>query len=573
MAVVSLAGCEGMFMAGQGGTSAQSSRQTTASETPGAKQEVLIDFETDQDLQLCRTVSVSGRAYCARTNRRAVSETGSYSLEFTLGAGRDELVIDETNAAQAALQRNWQDYDVLRLQVYSDRDVKHLRLIIRGGNKGTLSYVKEPIHLHEGWNRLRIDLYEVGQFLPLDEISTLRLSCPGVLNDLTLYLDDVVLESNREGLFGDWNGDDGRMFVLRQGRRLRVGAAKRYELVFAHGQVVQWFDLEYDPSRIRDLLMDGPLGPSPIILPANYDDDQDAEQSPDWADLGSRVVARQAVVEASDIRVVMDCYWTFIDGPGQPLGNEPFHRWRYVLYPSGKVFVNIACSVRKGAWRAGHVGMAVCCRPRTGLQVLAHRSGLLDDPPDLVHVTYGAAWNRSPRQPDLLFVVSDSRSAPLIRRKDFADGSKLGLVTSSSGSADADVLEWAVMLNLWPSTIAEEQFAQRALDYCYPANDFVEIGRLISGNPGDLDEDGYNESEGVYEVAPEGLAVRLRLSGEKYRRFRPAVRIADSAGLSAWVYANGEIVRDVGRDTNDQIIFEIPNEWDDQMIVEAYLGK
>jgi hypothetical protein len=124
----------------------------------------------------------------------------------------------------------------------------------------------------------------------------------------------------------------------------------------------------------------------------------------------------------------------------------------------------------------------------------------------------------------------------------------------------ATTLETAQLLRFWPWDIdAAPEGHTFAADYQHPAILEVARGRVVADAPGDLNQDGFNESEGCYELALGRGLLRFKFEPGSFLRHRPIFRVHGTAGRDGWVYADGRIIDRQGRDLADELLFALPH--------------
>jgi hypothetical protein len=458
------------------------------------------------------------------------------------------------------------------MQLHAPRSGIEVEVSVGAGTAAKSVTVHSLLPLREGWNLARLDLTEVAEHVPLDDIAELRWSVPAATEPIRLALDDVILANNSQDLFGNSESPTGRMYLRRRGRQWSVGAAGRFELGFSGGQITHWYDLAGDPNRLNNLVANTVMGPSPIVMPADQNDPESTEDVSDFAALGDTVVARQRVLEASPVRIVLESEWRFTKRGQTPPDDSPFQRWAWAVYPSGSVYARTECTTTRGEWRPEDIGLAVSRADRGDMDVLRHPPAQLEDAERLRHVSFGFVAPKTLDSPALLVVMHDARKAPVLEYFAEPDARRATLV-ASGGNVDRDVGGWTCLLNAWPADNASgTSAADRALDYCFPAGRIrVEAGTLVTSDPGDEDADGFNERQGTYVLAPDGPQLRFALDGRQQRMFHPAFCVKHSADADAWVYVNGAVLDPTGRDRDGNLVFQIPSIVQTSMTVDVYL--
>ena len=512
---------------------------------------VIADFEQPRHLELFRLDGDSAVAELGLLIQGGVKDTGGQCLRAVFGDGGDTLLTDSSTAKNWFLKRDWRDYNLLLMSIYSPLDGLDLELSIVAGST-------KPVHtllpLHAGWNATRLDLHEVGETIPLDSVRALRWSVVDLDHPIELRFDDIILADNREEIMGSPTGDEGQLYLQRDGRHWRIGAAGRFELGFANGQIVAWYDLESDPNRLHNLLAGNLLGPLPIVLP---DSDRGAGVA-DFSDLGESVVARQRVLEVSELRVMVACDWEFTAARDGPSDETPFHRWTYTIYPTGQVYVHIETTTSHGAWQVDDLALALTRAGASNLEMVTHSAAQLDASADLRHACYGHVQPAMLNGPSLLWVMHDGRVTPRMEALQESDHHRVILV-ASGGATDRPVQSWDCLISLWPADqILGNGAEERALDYCYPAQIRPSVGHLVTDHPDDPGNDGYAEQTGSYLVAMENGRLKLLLDGDRRKRHAPVFTIVGSSEREAVIYVDNIILDTQARDAAGNIIFQIP---------------
>ena len=167
----------------------------------------------------------------------------------------------------------------------------------------TISFKCSSTKLEAGWNLARIDLAGVGERVPLRDVREIGLTVAGAPGPVTLLLDDIILTANRKTLLGDPDDPAGGLYALRVGRQWKIGARRpgRFELTFANGQIVGWYNLDADPNRRRNLVWGTALGPALV--------------TPDGLGVDRAVSVKSEIVELSEVRAVISSEWRLPDRP------------------------------------------------------------------------------------------------------------------------------------------------------------------------------------------------------------------------------------------------------------------
>ncbi len=522
---------------------------------------VIADFENPAHMELVQLISVSDRPRCVLDRTGGRAETGKACLRFTAGSPDDTIVISNSIAENWYLKRDWRDYDLLLMNIKSPRRSLRAEVEIAAGAPERRLAVHSSVALEKGWNAIRLDLAEVGERIPLDDVREMRLSMSGLDKPTDFYFDDLILTGNREDLFGDSRNTEGALYVQRAGRRWNVGAGGRFELTFANGQIVRWHNLAHDPYRVRNLVEGTTLGPSPMVIGAS-----DTGES-GFAELGKMVVARARITEMNPVRVVITCEWRFVDDVDAPLNNQPFQRWVYTIYPTGQVYVAVECTAKTNSWSASQLGLAVTLSSRTGDGLQTRTSSESAQPP-----TFATARTES-TDSFLLYTLSEPHRFVPIRQQVADERRRVSLVATRPAKG-LDVETWVCQLTLGPaSEISDRQASARAIDYCEPGGLHLELGSFGAADRPTVGQNGFDQASGCYVIAPDGGQARFVIDGRVRPRFSPAFQIIDTEKLEAWIYVNHLIFDKVARDADGNLIFQLPKTIRDRTTVEVLLRR
>jgi hypothetical protein len=563
---------------------------------------IVADFEAVEQGAIFRLAPPTAAGYVGIVSERARPETGAGSLKVRFTSGEQELVIEDVGQGSWTLARDWRRFHLLLISVYSPRTIAGAVLTARSGSQNVAEYQQRGILLHEGWNLLRIDIGDLAERIDVADVRQLRFGCPRLEEPVDLFFDDIVLADNAKDVLASPAAQPGDLYVRAEGRRLRVGVVEQFELVFSRGKIVQWFDLRTDPNRIHNLTGGGALGPTPVVVSAGADGPMRVDEMSGWEKLGTTAESYQKLMEASPVRAMVWGEWRFgspatASAPG---AEAPFHRWVYTIYATGKMYVEFAGTVQTaplnkgraaspgvagegeaqanavagGGSDAGSVGYLVSCADAEGFQRLLHPPSVAgaDAPAAADGLNYVLYHQNGPDKPDLLFTFYRARTAPKARALRHDEEPRLGTLFYG-GPADA-VTVWAAMFTVWPHDIDGPQQAEpMALDYTNPMPLTVDAGRLIRTDPGDIDNDGFNETRGHYTLEPDGNVVKARLDGSKRMRFGPVFKIVDVSDCDVWAYVDGIEIRPVARDVDANAIFQIPRVLDKETLVEVTIRR
>ena len=519
----------------------------------------LADFESPGQAKLFRVAGPDDAEYDRRQPSisvlRSRNATGAGGLKAKLNGPGHRLIFDGRRSQELALIRDWRDHALLLVSIYGPRDGLALEFSVRSGTDTPIHWLR-TIHAKPGWNLFRFDLAELGEQVDLADVRALSWRAPHVDSPVELFLDDIILANNRRYLLGE-QAAAGELYVFELGRSVHVGVRERFDLAFRDGVIAAW-----TVDGRENLTVGTGLGPFPLPLPADWSTQpettivyDDPELFINW---GTAVEATQQVVELSPFRVVVRGHWRFVDEPGRataeaPADTRPSHTWEYVIYRFGQVCVRATSAAQGAGWSAPRVGYAVALNGRRGFVRVEPAAAYADAAPA------GFVLMSQPgrERPDLLWSMH-ARAASL-RRLELASADDRRVVELCGDIAADETVETAHLLRFWPHDIDGAPEARTfAADYQHPAALAVSTGGLVTDAPGDLNHDGYNECEGCYELAADAGVARFTFDPGGWLRHQPTFRVHKTAGRRCWVYADGQIVKTLGRDRQGELCFVIP---------------
>lgn len=530
--------------------------------------QVIADFESLDQGAIFRVSPPTAAAFVGISTEKAKPETGAASLRLRLTSAEQTLVIEDTGQGQWTLPRDWRRFNLLIMSVYSARPVSGLCFAARSGSEKLLEYEQPGLMLNEGWNLLRIDVGDMADRIDVADIREMRLRFAQIDDPVDIYLDDMILVDNAKDMLGSTRGQPGDLYCRTEGRRVRVGVVERFELVFARGRIVQWFDLRHDPDRIRNLAGGGDIGPSPVTLQGNVESRPQIEEDVGWSRLGATAEITQGLAEVTPVRVIVWGHWRFGTQAkdSAPENSQPAHRWIYTVYSTGKVYAQFTGILQPEGSSAGAIGYLVSCAEADGFhRILPSGPSSSTQPAAASYVLYS---REQQAQPDLLFTFYRNSVAPKARPARQAEQARLG--TLFHGGPTEARTDWAAMLAFWPPEIdGPKQADPMVADYTKPLPITLAAGRLVRTDPGDLDGDGFNESRGHYTVEPDGNVVKIRIDGQRQARFSPAFKVMDVANRNVWAYVDGFELKPVARDADGNAIVQVPRTLDSETLIEV----
>lgn len=518
----------------------------------------LADFNTLPQASLFRTLGPDREETKDQPGisvRHSIDETGAGGLKARLGGPDEQLMFDGKRSAKLALPRDWQKYNLLLFNIYGPPGGLMLEFSIESGTDTPLRSTR-MLFAKLGWHLYRIDLAAIGEEIDLADVRTLCWHAPKLTNPVDLYFDDFLLTDNMRHLLGKDAGE-GELYVISAGRRIVVGARGRFELAFDDGVIVEWH-----ANDERNLTVRSGLGPWPVPLPREWSfrradpvvyDDPALYES--W---GGRVAAMQRVVEKSGFRVVLEGIWRFLPEYDENIADSesvkaPENSWRYVIYPSGQVYVQVTSHARDAGWPDTRVGYALALDGRSGFERISPDAGYRGG----ADTNFVLMSQPGRQRPDLLWSVHTPAAAERQLELVSADGRRIAVTVGDL--EPVDTIETAHLLRFWPPDIdAALEGHTFAADYQHPATVEALRGRVVDDAPGDLNRDGFNESEGCYELALADGLLRFKLKPGLFLRHRPIFRVRGTAGKDCWVYADGRIINRQGRDQTGNLLFTLP---------------
>jgi hypothetical protein len=520
----------------------------------------LATFESPRELELFRVESragdPAGRAQPALNLLRARDQTGAGSLSARLAQPGDRLALNARFSKSLAIPADWRPYALMLASYYAPPNGQALEFAIESGGDRPARW-QRTLRLAPGWNLVRQDLAEVGDAIDLANVRAVTWSAVDA-DTADLILDDLVLADNTADLLKRGDAPDA-LYAFRQGRRTHVGAAARFELAFSGGALSFWSDASGPNLTLRT-----GLGPWPTPLPEQWDATAFPPAYDDpayYADWGAIVEATTDVAELSAFRAVVVGEWRFGPVEARP---APRHTWRYTIYPDGRVFVRATSDPAGARWAAPHVGYALVVDGHRGFARHMPLRAASEAAP-----TWALLARSADGRADLLCAPSRRE---LAMRQVFAvtrDDQRAALLLGHApgeGAVDA-----SFMLRVWPPDIDGAPEAEsHAADYQFPAELTLQSGRLVRDAPGDLDGDGFNESEGLYELEAVQRRVRFVFDPEGRVRHAPLFRLRGIPGGRAWVYVEGRVREAGDRDADGSLLFALGRAVSTPIRVEVY---
>jgi len=522
----------------------------------------LADFEAPGHDMLFRIVDRRGQATGEQPSLsilRSRNETGAGSLKAVLTSANERLLFDGQRSSQLALVRDWRKYALLLASIHAPPGGAVVEFSIESGKQVPMRWTR-TLQLRPGWNLFRTDLAGVGETVDLADVRRLAWSAPELDTPLELHIDDVLLADNTRYELGESAGP-GELYVFTRGRRLHVGARDRFDLAFADGVLVAWNGV--NEGNLAD---PGGLGPWPIPLtpgwsvsdapPIAYDDPRL------FASWGPAVAARQELTEATPFRVVVSGSWRFagadaaVTAPGGSIGNarnsDIGHAWQYTIFPFGRLLVRVTSTPPATGWGAPRVGYAIGLRGRQKFRLIGPPPASPNEP----SARFVLMTRPGRQRADLLWTWGSAND--FTRQRELTSAGERRLAVIVGDVAAEGVVDTAHTFRVWPADIDDAPEARAfSLDCRNPIALQPTTGSLITDAPGDLNHDGYNETEGCYELATANDVLRFTFDPGSNLRFDPVFRVHGLANRESWVYGRGRVISTRGRDGAGNLLFRL----------------
>lgn len=502
---------------------------------------VIADFEDPVHMEIIN-LSGAATAKVSRNPSKGRNETGKACLAFRATSPSDELILGDQSATNWHLRRNWREYDLLLLSVFSPVANLQLALTLAAGTDDDRNQLVTRQPLQKGWNQLRLDLAEVAERLALDDLREMRMSVSGMTKPVDLFIDDLLLAANRTDIFGDSANTKGELFVRRSGRRWHVGAGGRFELTFANGQIAAWHDLSRDPYRLRNLSRGTTLGPSLVSLDPETGTIRDTNES------SVLVEASTKVIEMNALRAVVSCEWRPVGGKAAS-ANKGDQRATYTIYASGHVFVALESEAQRGDPNDSPA-LAVGVFTDDADKITAHTS----TDPESSDASYGSF---EPNEgSSLLFVALDQNGKPMSVLATHDPQRQRGTMLAVPQTATSSLSKWwAHFFFVTGDSLPSDAPQLWADHYVRPHPPKLEIGKLR--NAGDLSS-GFDYANGCFPIRPEDAQLRWTQPKDPSNPSANVFCVEATTSQPAWVYANHLIHQPVVMTGSGQLFFQLP---------------
>ncbi len=210
---------------------------------------ILRDFEEKWQIEEFKIQPQDGSSKIFYTDSPTATGKGAIGIYLHPPGPKSviyELIIDD-----------WYGYNILLCPVFSNQNNLKMDVIIKDNNNKEF----REIHLLKPkWNKLKIDLEKAGKSINLKNVKQIEFRFPEVPTK-PIYFDDFLLANYKENLIGEFNGPKGEFFAIKQGKHIRIGVNRAFEIDFLAGTIVGWYDLTTDSFRTNNLCSEAGLGP------------------------------------------------------------------------------------------------------------------------------------------------------------------------------------------------------------------------------------------------------------------------------------------------------------------------
>lgn len=545
LAPLLLAGCQ----APSPGGPASQPAGTTASPRERGGDFALVDFSnpslarqfhvTDAArVELAAPVFVSADP---RTQRRP-------HLQAELDHVGDLLSLPLTAGSEFNVIRDWRPYTRLELGLVVIPRAGQVEIGLNSA--GAEAIVWQPLTMAADSRTASIDLLDLADAVDLSQVGGVHVRVANENHAVQIELDRLALIDDAHWLVGPASAT-GEFYVQRRGRHIVVGAVDRFELSFRHGQIARWTG-----AGGVNLAAQGGLGPWPVPLAETWSSAHGLVSGHDnpqlFADWGAQVLTREECVEATKFRAVIHGEWHYRNAQPAPTSSPagPHHSWTYVVYPDGDVYVRTESDAPADGWRETRMGYVVAVDDRVGFALRSEARSGAGSPPFAALIRTGAA------NADLFWTVHQPPSNWNLREQATADGTRAALTIGDwSATAHVDV---AHRLRLWSGDL-EGLAVMRAFagQYQQPPAVRIQRGHQFTAEAGDLNHDGFNESEGCLELALENGALSAVIDPGAWPRTGLVARVRGTENQTCWTYQDGRLLTATGRDAQQRLLVRL----------------
>jgi len=544
-------------------------------EDPLAVGRVTTVFDFEQPVQVEAFQKFGEDSYDVRHMSTARAATGLSSLQVRLTPQRPSL------AAERGVPADWRESRLLRFEVYAEADVPGFTVTV--ADRDGRAAERGPYRLRPGWQAITIEIERLASLVNIERIERLAFAVRGLAEPVTFWLDDVVLIDNRTTRWPVY-GNQRTVGYRVAGRTLTVFGPAGFEISFAPDdegtyRLTEWISL-LDRRRIPQsapraalLTIDpqieaaetppAPPAPPPATEPASQPASQSATQPTsrpaEWT-LGRYRLDACRVIELNRVRVRVRLERLFFDASRRIAET-------YTIYGSGQVYGVLEVDMGEGAavrstqieLRTSEVLRPVAAASTLSLEGRGRGEGV-DAGPQVIWTAH--ADPRRGREAAALLVLAAGSGEGTWQQSRWPGRLSLSQLRLTPPDAPGGPggavgsMRVAFLLNLNPGPA--DGLAAAVADYVRPMDLRFTRGRLAYTDPGDANQDGFNEAEGCHVLRADDEVVRLLLRPDATARQSPAFKIANLKTESFLVNVGGRVTEVIARDAAGAALAQIP---------------
>ena len=509
--------------------------QRLRKQDPLAVGRVVTIFDFEETAQVECFQKFGENSYDVRRISTAKAATGLSSLRVRLTADRSEL------AAVRSVPADWSESKLLRIEVFAETDVDGflVRIRDREGRRADCG----PFRLRPGWQAITVELERLASAVDLRRIARLAVAVASPKKPVNLWLDDLVLIDNRAARWPVY-GNQRTVGYRISGRTLTVFGPAGFEVSFAPDdrgvyRLTQWNALTNRRRLLRSAPRAALLTIEPKIAPSLS---------------GRHRIDRCRVIEMNRVRVRVRLERLYFDRYEQiAAGTAGRIAETYTIYGSGQIYG--LHETRLGP-KATVGELAVQLRTSETLRPAGGGSVAW-----MAHVD-----QRRGREAALLLAFGVSGIRGKWRTQHWPGRLSLSRVDLTLPGGGPGVCRLPFLLNLKPG--APAAMAAGVADYTAPLQMQFTRGRRSFTDPGDANQDGFNEAEGCHVIRADDEVVRFTLRARRGVRQSPVLKILNLKAASFLVNIGGRVTEVIARDGDGDPIAQIPGRLDRPVRVE-----
>lgn len=503
-------------------------------------------------MQLVKLINAAPSASCVLNAKHGAPRTGSASLGFRAESANDTLVFSNESANDWYLKRDWRGFDLFMFAVESPHGGLTLNLSVGAGPADKRKHVGTTFQLERGWNFLSTDLAELAERIPIDDVRVLYYSLGDVTQPVQLHVDDLILTNNSRDLFGDSTNTRSELYVRQIGGRWRVGVGGQFELTFADGQIVEWFQLTNDPSRLQNLVRGTTLGPTPI--------------SGGDIPLRHHLATSQRIVEMNRLRVVVEGEWRMADSNSRTGTGTPIRRWTYAIHADGNVYFGVQAPARGENAPSDPMSLSLSIAATDGVRIEIPSPAAKESRATTADMNHARITGDGV---DMLYVLAPPHHEDKFEIRLDAERRVQEIIAAPQVDA-SEPNRWSGLMRFSddPSTPLQTMLRQ-VRQYIAPLQPEVEVGSAVDLATTDPTTGFFDFAMGCYCIQADKGQVRLLLDNSLRTLSAPTFEIEDVQADRVWVYVNHKIHDSVVVTERGHLLFQLPTELPGKVIVEV----